>query len=585
MSLYSEIDGRRITAVEVGNKSNGFDDSIGVFFIVVDASIAFAVEDLLLFLTHTIPHTSVELLYMSVGILASSGLLYTEYRLTVPTLFASIPAMLFAGLSRGFGRSAYKANPDMMVDNLHRTCLQTIIGALVGGAWGVAFGLGNHGFAPDLERVPLLLLNAFASALAIILGNSMVIPTDNEVYRIWDISTLIVITGVIGSYSTLLLRRSYTNLFQIFCFLIAVMCAGIPASTRKDNTQHHSSNVEPDVYRLIEPRLELSGDDSETIILSEEAHDLQSSAPVTHSHNSAFRKYMLGIGMALLWLVFTALNFTERQWRRLPVFLDHDYVPQSSLEIVLSMYKEPIDEVQELISHLKSMPALSDARVTIYIKDSEANSTNIEYQTGADYAVTLPNIGREGETFLNHILNRWDSLARQTVFLQAGIHNPREIYTHISNYYSRSQTGFLNLGWSGAVCNCEDCGDKFFWNDNAHLFPRIYNRIYNSTDCDKVLLSYKGQFIVSAARIRGINKDIYHALWKAFIDERSWAHQPEVLQGRPDSMSAPDFGYTMERMWNLLFQCSASDIIWKCPSLLSKWRVGGDIGDCQCFDV
>jgi hypothetical protein len=109
--------------------------------------------------------------------------------------------------------------------------------------------------------------------------------------------------------------------------------------------------------------------------------------------------------------------------------------------------------------------------------------------------------------------------------------------------------------------------------------------MYNSTICENVLLSYKGQFIVSAARIRGVNKDIYHDLWQAFVDENNPAHQPSNLQGRPDSMSAPDFGYTMERLWNLLFQCSSVDVGWKCPTLLSEWRLGGDISDCQCFDT
>lgn len=191
----------------------------------------------------------------------------------------------------------------------------------------------------------------------------------------------------------------------------------------------------------------------------------------------------------------------------------------------------------------------------------------------------------ESETYLNHILSRWDSLARQTIFLQADIHNPREFYAHINNYYNRALTGFLNLSWSGSVCSCGDCGDRLFWQDNANFLQKTYERIYNSTDCNNVLLSYKGQFVVSAARIRGINKDIYSDLWQALVDEKSWAHQPKHVQGRPDSMSAPDFGYTLERMWNLLFQCSNMDVAWKCPSMLSRWRIGGNIGDCQCFDT
>ena len=90
--------------------------------------------------------------------------------------------------------------------------------------------------------------------------------------------------------------------------------------------------------------------------------------------------------------------------------------------------------------------------------------------------------------------------------------------------------------------------------------------------------------MVSAARIRGIDKSIYQDLWNAFADEKSWAHQDEFVRGRKDSMSAPLVGYTMERIWNLLFQCSDMDIAWKCPTLLSQWRIGGDVSDCQCFD-
>jgi hypothetical protein len=50
------------------------------------------------------------------------------------------------------------------------------------------------------------------------------------------------------------------------------------------------------------------------------------------------------------------------------------------------------------------MPSLSDAHVTIYIKESETNNTHVKQKTGANYVITLPNVGREGETFLNHTL-------------------------------------------------------------------------------------------------------------------------------------------------------------------------------------
>jgi hypothetical protein len=337
-------------------------------------------------------------------------------------------------------------------------------------------------------------------------------------------------------------------------------------------------------YELMTSPSVLSAEDSDTVSLTKVLQHPGVPALVSSSQNNTLGRCWLGISIASLWAAYGILDFTERLDRRSPVLLDKDYVPQLPLEIVLSMYQEPIDEVGKLISNLKSIPTLSDAHVTIYIKGSEANNTHVKQKTGANYVITLPNVGREGETFLNHILYKWDSLARQTIFLQAGIHNPREFYIHIKNYYNGS-TGFLNLGWPGGVCDCENCSDRFSWRDTLHFLPQLHNQVYNSTRCDSILLSYKGQSIVSAARIRGINKDIYSGLSQAFFDKESWTHQPSYLHGRPDSMSAPDFGHTVERLWNVLFQCSGVDVAWKCPSLMSGWRTGGDISDCQCFDT
>jgi hypothetical protein len=60
--------------------------------------------------------------------------------------------------------------------------------------------------------------------------------------------------------------------------------------------------------------------------------------------------------------------------------------------------------VGKLLNNLKSMPSLSDAHVTIYIKESETYNTHVKQKTGANYVITLLNVGREGEIFINHIL-------------------------------------------------------------------------------------------------------------------------------------------------------------------------------------
>jgi hypothetical protein len=108
----------------------------------------------------------------------------------------------------------------------------------------------------------------------------------------------------------------------------------------------------------------------------------------------------------------------------------------------------------------------------------------------------------------------------------------------------------------------------------------------NETCTDQqMLLSYKGQFVASAARLRGNEQSLYKTLRAALEDPEDFVHQQEYLQGRPDSMNAPFFGYTLERLWSVLLQCSEERIATCCPTLLSGTRRGGSKEDCQCFDV
>ncbi len=66
-------------------------------------------------------------------------------------------------------------------------------------------------------------------------------------------------------------------------------------------------------------------------------------------------------------------------------------------EVVVAKYREDI-----------SWTKLLRSKVTVYDKSPEP----------IDGSITLPNVGREGHTYIFHILDRWDSLAEWTVFLQ-----------------------------------------------------------------------------------------------------------------------------------------------------------------------
>ncbi|KAF2091347.1 hypothetical protein K490DRAFT_12579, partial [Saccharata proteae CBS 121410] len=264
--------------------------------------------------------------------------------------------------------------------------------------------------------------------------------------------------------------------------------------------------------------------------------------------------------------------------------LDLDYQPQVDFDIVVSMYDESTEDVQKVVSKLQSLPTLQSlsTRLLIYTKNDKTNVQTLKDKTGASDVITRPNIGREGETYLYHIISNWDNLAKQTLFVQAHVHNSWEFFRRVRQFLT-PETGMLSLGFSGNTCDCHSCGDRFGWTESAGVLEQVYQDVYHG-ECDELLLSYKGQFIASAKRIRGVEKAVYERLDQALLDPESWMHQEEYLQERPDSMNAPFFGFTLERLWSVLMQCSDLEIARNCPTLLSGWRTGGSVEDCQCLD-
>ncbi|CAD6457022.1 9f8295c5-8b08-409b-93b5-ebc76511b7bd [Sclerotinia trifoliorum] len=268
---------------------------------------------------------------------------------------------------------------------------------------------------------------------------------------------------------------------------------------------------------------------------------------------------------------------------------DNSYTPEpSSFDIVISAYTETPESIARMLHAIKSTSYLSsiDPRVLIYTKDPTVSLSMLKNSTGVDIVKRLPNLGREGGTYLSHIVNEWDHLAAQTMFIQAHAHNIRELIPRINSYLV-PQTGMLSLGFSEATCSCNNCGDRFGWKDDWSVIPSLYERIYDSScsDSTTVLLSYKGQFVASAKRIRGISRGIYEELLSTITSESGWSHDPRFVN-KNDSTDNPSFGFAVERIWGLLMQCATDDrVSTKCPSMLSGMIRGSDVGDCQCLDT
>lgn len=302
-------------------------------------------------------------------------------------------------------------------------------------------------------------------------------------------------------------------------------------------------------------------------------------------------------------LSITSSAFINSLPRGLPSVYDRSYSASSRFDIVVSMYMEDPSSVKLMINQIKSTTLLQlldfqghKPRVILYTKDSSANLDSLQRSTGADIVERQENVGREGGTYLKHIIDKWDSLAEQTMFLQAHAHNMREIIPRINDYLIRD-TGMLSLGFTGVTCSCGSCDDRWGWEDQSKIIPAIYEKIYGAS-CDpsqSILLSYKGQFVASAKRIRGVSRDIFVELFKAISSNEGWnlEHNTTVLHGHniggvtgKESPSNPFFGFTLERLWSLVMQCATDErVAARCPSLLSGRGIGGLAQDCQCLDT
>lgn len=536
-----------------------------------------------------------DILRITITAVLCVGILLCDHRILVKELETAVPAVILAGAARASWTVARESGTTHYL-SYPRNNAYYCVGGLVGTAMCLYLGGYEtwHQFvtATEFKYIPILVVNLVANTTALTIGGTVLIPMrklQGDIDRVGlesrlgDMVAVIASTAITGLVSTSLIRRSFSSWLQIFLFAGMIMTWISQDLSCRQTWTWLRSGASPTAFALLS--VDTDGTfDSES---SGASYEMEVTQPVHMSRRHFLSRIGFFFTLCLAWMAYLALNFSERvhqsTYMAQPI-LDLRYIPHTDLELVISMYKEPLDEVVQLISSLRAMPSIQHSQIHIYIKDGGADTDKIKQVTGAHKVTTLANIGREGETYLYHILENWETLAKQTIFLQAGVHNPREFYPRVRNYFDPLRTGMLNLGWSGQVCNCENCGDRFDMWDTTHLFPHISHRIDNSTKCDKMLLSYKGQFIVSAKRIRGIDKSIYRDLHDAFVDQNSWAHQDEYLQGRPDSMAAPVFGYTMERLWNLLFQCNSMEVAWKCPSLLSGNRIGGNIEDCQCFD-
>jgi hypothetical protein len=513
---------------------------------------------------------------------ASSVVLYAEYRITVPGLVWGVTGILFMGLSRAlFVLGSERCGPQIAVQArqkaYHGFAIMTLLfGLLISGFMSYILEHNGPVRSLTLDTTAITVLNIASIISTAFSGTSILayspisfedtkpcfscIPTSGLEVLASSASSLVILLLAISSGPA-----TVVSWIQIMAYLVAAVCL-LGADRIHGYILLANENVQQHINKSFRISVE----------------------------NRKPSKVFTGgaLVIVLLFVSGTIFTFSSAPLTSitpgLPANLDLNYTTSSRFDIVVSMYNEDPELVRSTLATIKSTSYLGTLtpRVTVYTKDSKADLESLKKATGADVVEPLENLGREGGTYLHHIVNKWDNLAEQTMFIQAHAHNMRELTPRINDYLV-PQTGMLSLGFTGQLCDCKTCDDRWGWQDQWDIIPKTYEQIYSApcNDDTPILLSYKGQFVASARRIRGIDKKVYVELLEAITSKEGWSHDPKVVGGSVDTPDNPYFGFTLERIWSLLLQCATDGgVAARCPSLLSGMGWRGKVSDCQCLD-
>lgn len=117
---------------------------------------------------------------------------------------------------------------------------------------------------------------------------------------------------------------------------------------------------------------------------------------------------------------------------QIPQISQSYYRKDSNLDVVISYHSESLAVLKATIKSISTFLLRENPRFIIYKKNPQLDSRKLLKQTNVDAVISLENVGREGQTYLHHILSNYDStsggggggggsLADKTLFMQPHI--------------------------------------------------------------------------------------------------------------------------------------------------------------------
>jgi hypothetical protein len=207
------------------------------------------------------------------------------------------------------------------------------------------------------------------------------------------------------------------------------------------------------------------------------------------------------------------------------------------MNIVVACYRE----------NLNWLSGFEDCRIHVYDKSPSSARASQQCLPSSAEVTHLPNVGREAHTYLTHIINRYDSLADVTVFLQG---DPHDHVRHLKQQLDEVPTdpGFRELGHTPVV---EDgAGNPSQPGiDSAGL----YRALFRSHPPAFYPFHSGANFAVSRAAIRRRPLEFYQRALTAVLSSRSGPWEIERVWPRIFFPTAPRSGIVTAATADIFF--------------------------------
>ena len=193
-------------------------------------------------------------------------------------------------------------------------------------------------------------------------------------------------------------------------------------------------------------------------------------------------------------------------------------------------------------SFLEVIEMFENIDITIYNKSDE--EFDISECTNKNQVKTLPleNIGREGETYLRHIIENYDNLDDYTIFIQDDADN------HIMDY-----SGFVEKTYQLVNANVPFYQYPCQWRNSGIYTPTVYNGIvevcgffptpYAIRDlCDELEINLPERYVTETCAFFMVDKNtIRKRPVEFYVKLKEW-----LLQGQA-------YGFVLEHTWKIIF--------------------------------